>query len=302
MSTDYYIKLGHECAARGWFFWEPGMLARSATTGPKGGFRKCRVIGEMSDGTPKTNSGKYVMPVHMCLGCELELVLPDLTDAATVGCLLDLARRNIGRKVSPVWSEDGLWHVPGFPQCFPSEAEALMAATDKAVPDAAAMATERLQLQAATKARLQTEKEERAALEKQQAALERERAHWYAINEPKRVAESIAWRKAEAEKAQAKRDKIAATNLARMSKVSDRWPAMSNEELVKEHLNLTLAQAKLIEAHETTKVETSFYNKNRGKPGVKKPSPGLQTMSHHVRDANALLVAMRQEMKRRGMV
>lgn len=278
------------------------MLARSATTGPKGGFRKCRVIGEMSDGTPKTNSGKYVMPVHMCLGCELELVLPDLTDAATIGCLLDLARRNIGRKVSPVWSEDGSWHVPGFPQCFPSEAEALMAATDKAVPDAAAMATERLQLQAATKARLQAEKEERAELEKQQAALERERAHWYAINEPKRVAESIAWRKAEAEKAQAKRDKIAATNLARMSKVSDRWPAMSNEELVKEHLNLTLAQAKLIEAHGTTKVETSFYNKNRGKPGVKKPSPGLQTMSNHVRDANALLVAMRQEMKRRGLV
>jgi len=301
MSTEYYIKLGHECAARGWFFWEPGMLARSATTGPRGGVRKCRVIGEMGDGTPKTNSGDRVTAVHLYLKCELELVLPDLTDAATVGCLLDLARRYIGRRVSPIWSEDGSWHVPGFPQCFPSEAEALMAATDKVVPDAAERAAEKLQLQADTKARLQAEKEEKAALEKQQAALARERAVWYAINEPKRVAESIAWRKAEAEKAQAKRDKIAATNLARMSKVSDRWPAMSNEELIKEHLNLTLAQAKLIEAHEQTKVETSFYHRNRGKAGVKKPSPGLQTRQHHVRDANALLVAMRQEMKKRGM-
>ena len=300
MSADYYIKLGHECAARGWFFWEPGMLARSATTGPKGGFRKCRVIGEMGDGTPKTNSGKYVMPVHMCLGCELELVLPDLTDAATVGCLLDLARRNIGRKVSPIWSEDGSWHVPGFPQCFPSEAEALMAATDKAVPNSAEMAAKRLQLQADTKARLQAEKDEAVAVEKRRAEEARERAAEWARTEPQRRAESIAFRASEEAKMQAKRDKLAASNLARLAKVWDRWPAMSNEELAKEHLNLTMTLSKLVEAHQATKVETSLYNKHGHHGGVKKPSPGLQARAHHVRDANALLVAMRQEMKKRG--
>lgn len=301
MSTEYYIKLGHECAARGWFFWEPGMLARSAITGPKGGVRKCRVIGEMSDGTPKTNSGDRVTAVHLYLKCELELVLPDLTDAATVGCLLDLARRNIGRKVSPIWSEDGSWHVPGFPQCFPSEAAALMAATDKAAPDAAAMATERLQLQAATKARLIAEKEGEIALQKQRAEAQRARDVEWARNEPQRRAESIAWRAEQDAKLKAQKDKVAASNLARLSKVSDRWPAMNNDELVQEHLNLNLTMLKLVEAHETTKVETSFYNKHRGKPGVQKPSPGLPARSHHVRDANALLVAMRQEMKRRGL-
>jgi len=277
------------------------MLARSAITGPKGGVRKCRVIGEMSDGTPKTNSGKYVMPVHMCLGCELELVLPDLTDAATVGCLLGLARRAIGKQVSAIWSEDGSWHVPGFPQCFPSEAAALMAATDKVVPDAAERAAERLQLQAATKARLQAEKEEEVALKKRRAEAERLRSIEWARSEPQRRAESDAFWAQQNAKLQAQKDKLAASNLARLSKVWDRWPAMSNDELVKEHLNLTLTMSKLVEAHQTTKVETSFYNKNRGKPGVKKPSPGLQARSHHVRDANALLVAMRQEMKKRGM-
>ena len=302
MSTDYYIKLGHECAARGWFVWMPGMLARSATTGPKGGVRKCRVIGEMMDGTPKTNSGKYVMPVHMCLGCELELVLPDLTDAASMGCLLDLARRNIGRNVSSVCSDDGSWYVHGFAKCYPCEAAALMAATDDAVPNSAEKAAKRLQEQAATKARLQAEKDSDAALEKRRTEEARERAAEWARNEPQRRAESIAYKaKLEAE-AQAARDEVARRTLARLAKVWDRWPAMNNDELVKEHLNLTMTMSKLVEAHQKTKEETSFYNKHRGKPGVKKPSPGLQARSHHVRDANALLVAMRQEMKRRGMV
>jgi hypothetical protein len=298
MNTEYYIKLGHECAARGWFVWRAGMLARSPSTGPRGGVRKCRIIGEMMDGTPKTSSGDRVTAAHLYLKCEQNLVLPDLTDAATMGCLLALARQNIGRNVSTIYNQDGSWHVSGVAGCYPSEAAALMAATDQAVPNSAELAQKRLLEQAATKVRLQAEKEERAQHEKRLEELQRERHAQWLRDEPKRREEMLALQKQEEARLQAARDKKAKKTADKLAKVWDRWPAMTNDEIAKEHVNLSMALANLVEAYEKTKAETAIANRFRGKP---KPKPGVQARQNHVRDANVLMVALRQELKRRGL-
>ena len=105
-------------ACRHWR-WMPGMLGLSAKAG------LWRV--ERADLTALSGAGAGPASVH-----EVGAWLPDLTDPATVGCLLALVREALGipylcTSVSP----EGRWWVDGY-SLHDTEAEALVAALEAA--------------------------------------------------------------------------------------------------------------------------------------------------------------------------
>lgn len=92
--TEAQIALARRAVAcRGWR-WMAGMLA-AGHPGPRGGQKRARVEGilTLDDWTPRCVDfrGRRV-PAHYACKCSEEEVMPDLTDPATLGCLLALVR------------------------------------------------------------------------------------------------------------------------------------------------------------------------------------------------------------------
>ena len=115
-------------ACKGWR-WMPGMLGLSAKAG------SWRV--EQTDLTTLFGAGAGPASIH-----EVGVWLPDLTDPATVGCLLALVREAWGFQAFVTLTSGG-WHVLGFPwepdltsssrlASGPTEAAALVAALEAA--------------------------------------------------------------------------------------------------------------------------------------------------------------------------
>ena len=92
--TEAQIALARRAVACCGWSWMPGMLA-AGPPGPRGGQKLARVEGILTsdDWTPRCVDfmGRRV-PAHYACKCSEEDVMPDLTDAATLGCLLELVR------------------------------------------------------------------------------------------------------------------------------------------------------------------------------------------------------------------
>ena len=122
--TEAQVKLAKRAVAcKGWR-WMPGMLAALDRIGGDYRARVCRVEGDKfwSDATS--------------LPYDLVSYVPDLTDAATLGCLLALVREaweSYGTFVSTHRYDGGEWSIRTLPlPMFSTEAEALVAALEAA--------------------------------------------------------------------------------------------------------------------------------------------------------------------------